>query len=141
MQATVGIFGGWIWLKWNVSAALKIDKSSRWFQGNINGLIRYVQLEIGALNKQGVWCLVFQNSQLSSQVLVLVCFSPVVVIVKPQSKPQGPKSSSPCPGSWILMECCRAAPWLLLLPPLCLVFIIRLVSTGPMALDPRPPAR
>ena len=50
MQATVGIFGGWIWLKWNVSAALKIDKSSRWFQGNINGLIRYVQLEIGGLH-------------------------------------------------------------------------------------------
>ena len=103
MQATVGIFGGWTWLKWIVSAALKIDKSCRWFQGNINGLIRYVELEIGGLNKQGVCCVVFQNY--SSQVLVLVCFSSVVVIVKPQSKPQGPKSKSPCPDSWILMVC------------------------------------
>ena len=103
MQATVGIFGGWIWLKWSVSAALKIDKSCRWFQGNINGLIRYVELEIGGLNKQGVFGVWLLRTK--ELLVFLVCFSSVVVIVKPQSKPQGPKSKSPCPGSWILMVC------------------------------------
>ena len=91
MQATVGIFGGWIWLKWNVSAALKIDKSSRWFQGNINGLIRYVQLEIGALNKQGVWCLVFQNSQLSTlRSWSWFVFLPLLLLSSPSQRPKVP---------------------------------------------------
>ena len=89
MQATVGIFGGWIWLKWSVSAALKIDKSCRWFQGSINGLIRYVELEIGGLNKQGVfgvWC--SRTTALRSWSLFV--FLPLLLLSSPSPSPKVP---------------------------------------------------